>query len=92
MRRRYFGRIGANKVYRGPSTVNVNIDSDQGLELAAAVIKTCKTGKPIDTVFYFTRIQKLIPEQNNLLTSLLKKSFHQKQQIPTTPSLKWQNS
>jgi len=58
MRRRYFGRIGANKVYRDPSTVNVNIDSDQGLELAAAVIKTCKTGKPIDTVFYFTRIQK----------------------------------
>jgi ParB family chromosome partitioning protein len=35
---------------------------------------------------------KHIPEQNNLLTSLLKKSFHQKQQMPTTPSLKWQNS
>ena len=35
---------------------------------------------------------KHVPEQDNLLTSLLKKSFHQKQQIPTTPSLKWQNS
>jgi len=35
---------------------------------------------------------KHIPEQDNLLTSLLKKSFHQKQQMPTTPSLKWQNS
>jgi ParB family chromosome partitioning protein len=35
---------------------------------------------------------KHIPEQDNLLTSLLKKSFHQKQQTPATPSLKWQNS
>jgi len=35
---------------------------------------------------------KHIPEHDNLLESLLKKSFHQKQQMPTTPILKWQNS
>jgi len=35
---------------------------------------------------------KLIPQQNNLLNSLLKKSFHKKQQKPATPNLKRQNS
>jgi len=35
---------------------------------------------------------KLIPQQNNLLNSLLKKSFHKKQQKPATPSFKRQNT
>ena len=35
---------------------------------------------------------KHIPEQNKTLNSLLKKTFHQKQKIPATQSLKRQNS
>jgi ParB-like chromosome segregation protein Spo0J len=35
---------------------------------------------------------KHLPEQNNLLSPLLKKPFRQKQKMPTTPSLKWQNA
>jgi hypothetical protein len=58
MKRRYFGRVGVNKVYTGASSVNVNIDSDQGLDLAMAIISASKTGRPEDIVFYTARIQK----------------------------------
>jgi hypothetical protein len=52
MPRRYFGHFGVNKVNEGPKAVNVNIDSDQGLELAIAIIRACKTQKRFDLAFF----------------------------------------
>jgi hypothetical protein len=52
MSRHYFGHIGVIKVNKGPKSVNVNIDRDQGLELAVAIIRACNTQKRLDLAFF----------------------------------------
>ena len=50
--------MGANKVYRGQKSVNVNIDSDQALELAAGIIRACRAHEKIDLAFFTDKIQQ----------------------------------
>ncbi len=58
MKREYFARVGVNKVYQGAKSVNVNIDSDQALEMAVGMIRACKSHKKVDLAFYIGTIKQ----------------------------------
>jgi hypothetical protein len=52
MSRLGFGHLGINKVNVGPKSVNINVDADQGLELAICILNAVKTQKRFDIAIY----------------------------------------
>jgi len=58
MSRRYFGHFGTNKINQGKKSININLDSDQAIELAIAIIRAARSQKRVDLAFYPATLYK----------------------------------
>jgi hypothetical protein len=57
-KRKYFGTIKLDKVYRGDKSINLVLSKIEGLNLAKALISTLLEGKSVDLAIYYSKLRK----------------------------------
>jgi hypothetical protein len=52
MGRKYYGRAYATRCYRGPKSINIQVEPTWGIKFATAILSATENGKPFDIAVY----------------------------------------
>ena len=71
-KRKYFGTVLLNKVYRGKKSINLVIDKNQGIKFAKGILSATEQGKTFDLAVHDYRKRK-DGKINMTITQVIKK-------------------